>query len=160
MPALRRYLVGDISSAPTCVANSGLGSKYSRSTTGMTNASVFPDPVTACIEQSGEGVGQLTCFRATRQCVRHTLLATRPPALQLTSTHTSLFCRNRGIVADCTGVMVVKPSFATVAKVEEAAGRASTRWVPPAEHCLAVQPDPHYCLGDVASSFCFCFSAS
>ena len=73
--------------------------RRSSSMRGIKKASVFPDPVHACIQIRPERM-PLSLTQVTNRVIFHT------------STATSLWVRNSGIVVACTGVIRVKPDAA------------------------------------------------
>lgn len=89
------YLVGEMIKAPTSFDFNLFSLRIMRSMMGMTNARVFPDPVTALTRYNE---------RVQMKSARHVFVLfrrnTRP-----TSTTTSLFFMKSGIVLAWTGVI-------------------------------------------------------
>lgn len=105
---VRTCRVGEMMIAPISRLPRGLSRLRSFSSTGITNARVFPDPVTAwrCPTEGAISLGGGGDIRDKAR-------------FKLTSTTTSLCCMNSGIVLACTGVICSNPRSRITSELRE-----------------------------------------
>lgn len=125
------HRVGEMMTAPISCFFKGVSRRKIISTAGRTKAKVLPDPVTASTHTSytvdgdnkeGKTVTRsdsTTAIRASRFSIHYPengLFMSSPLFVCACVLHT-LLVKKSGMVAACTGVICVKPSAATPAKV-------------------------------------------